>query len=71
MGASKSVEESCTCVEAISAENVTAMQVQLVPEPCMSLSQKCDASKDNSAALKAKKACKAAVGKCKTAEVTN
>ena len=45
-------------------------KVQLVPAPCMSLSQKCDASKDNSAALKTKKACKAAVGKCKTAEVT-
>jgi len=56
--ASKSLEESCTCVEAISAENVTAMQ-------------KCDASKDNSAALKTKKACKAAVGKCKTAEAAS
>ena len=30
--------------------------------------QDCDVSSDNSAALKAKKACKAAVGKCKTAE---
>ena len=53
--ASKSMEESCTCVEAISETDVASMQA-------------CDVSSDNSAALKAKKACKAAVGKCKTAE---
>merc|ERR1712013_49845 len=53
--ASKTLEESCTCVEAISEEDVASLQ-------------KCDVSSDNSAALKAKKACKSAVGKCKTAE---
>ena len=53
--ASKSMDESCTCVEAISESDVASMQA-------------CDVSGDNSAALKAKKACKAAVGKCKTAE---
>ena len=53
--ASKSLDESCTCVEAISESDVSSMQA-------------CDVTSDNSAALKAKKACKAAVGKCKTAE---
>merc|ERR1719193_528216 len=53
--ASKSLEESCTCVETISESDVASMQ-------------ECDVSSDNSAALKAKKACKSAVGKCKTAE---
>ena len=53
--ASKSMDESCTCVEGISESDVASMQA-------------CDVSGDNSAALKAKKACKAAVGKCKTAE---
>ena len=53
--ASKTLDESCTCVEAISEEDVASLQ-------------KCDVSSDNSAALKAKKACKSAVGKCKTAE---
>ena len=53
--ASKTLEESCTCVEAISESDVASLQ-------------KCDVSSDNSAALKAKKACKSAVGKCKTAE---
>ena len=53
--ASKSMEESCTCVKAINESDVSSMQA-------------CDVSSDNSAALKAKKACKAAVGKCKAAE---
>ena len=51
----KSIEQSCACVEAISESSVASMQ-------------KCDASGDNSAALEAKKSCKAAVGKCKSAE---
>ena len=51
----KTVDESCICVEAISESNVTRMQ-------------DCDVSSDNDAALKRKRACKAAVGKCKTAE---
>ena len=51
----KTVDESCSCVEDISESDVESMQ-------------DCDVSSDNTAATEAKKACRAAVGKCKTAE---
>ena len=51
----KTMDESCACVEDISESDVASMQ-------------DCDVSSDNTAAVKAKQACKAAVGKCKTAE---
>ena len=54
--ASISVEESCACVDKINKSDVASMQ-------------KCDVSDDNNIALKAKKSCKAAVGKCKNAAV--
>lgn len=51
----KSIDDACKCVEAISETNVTIMQ-------------KCNTATVNSEALALKKACKNAVGKCKTAE---
>merc|ERR1711971_1449297 len=54
-GASKSIDAACICIEAINATEVEEMQ-------------KCDASSDNTDALARKKACKKAVGTCKTAE---
>ena len=54
--ASMSVEESCSCVKKINESDVASMQ-------------NCDVKDDNNAALKAKKSCKAAVGKCKNAAV--
>merc|ERR1719341_1404296 len=53
--ASKSIDAACICIEAIDATEVEEMQ-------------KCDASSDNTDALARKKACKKAVGTCKTAE---
>merc|ERR1711962_1476617 len=53
--ASKSIDAACICIEAI---NGTAVEEML----------KCDSSADNSDALARKKACKKAVGTCKTAE---
>ena len=53
----KTVAESCACVEDISESDVSSMQ-------------DCDVSSDNTAAVKAKRICKAAVGKCKTAETS-
>merc|ERR1711971_1456882 len=54
-GASKSIDAACICIEAINATEVEEMQ-------------KCDTSSDNTDALARKKACKKAVGTCKTAE---
>ena len=53
--AGKTMDESCACVEDISESDVASML-------------DCDVSSDNTAALKATRVCKAAVGKCKTAE---
>ena len=50
------VEESCTCVEEISESEVASML-------------QCEVKDDNNVALKAKKSCKAAFGKCKNAAV--